>query len=382
MLPSNQLQTEIARFEAFLQADPANPHLLRELGERLHHAGRLDEALACFRQITALTPDSAIARSRIASVYLSQGQFGEASTALAELIAGGDTSPALQHNLGLALYYQDRYADAALAFQAAQAGGITDAANAKYLAHCLHHEGELDAAAAACEQWVQAADGPESKGYLSLLAFDQGERARAGALASAVLDEQPDSIDANAVAGSLALEEQQMDVASRCFARILSQRQDNGRAWLGMGLTYLHAEQHSQAIDAMSRASTCMPGHAGTLVALGWTRLNAGDAAGAEVEFRRAIGADRNFAETHGGLAAALVHLQRIDEAKQAITVANKLDARNFGAIYARAAMLKLDGEASLADRLVMRALQQSALEGTPSLSAQLARFLQMRGKI
>ncbi|HEX8611929.1 MAG TPA: tetratricopeptide repeat protein [Telluria sp.] len=378
---SDQLQAQTARFESFLSSDPDNVSLLTQLGDLYLQGGKLDQALAAFESVIALSPGAVVAHGRLATVYLALHRFGEAAATLQGLIDGGARDGALYHNLGLALYYQEHYADAAQAFTAAREHGIDNANNAKYLAHCLHHEGELDAANAACEHWASIANDADSNAYLSLVNFDLGDRARAGALAQQVLADDPDSVDANAVAGALALEKQDIDTASASFERILAQRTDNGRAWLGLGLTLMHKQNNADAIAAMTKASACMPGHAGTLIALGWAKLNADDAAGAEQAFREAVDADRNFAESHGGLAAALVVQHRLDEARQAMTLANKLDPANFGSVYTQAALLKLDGRAELADRLIERALRTSPVEGTPTLFEHLSTFLSMRPK-
>lgn len=376
MASNDQLQSNIRRFAAYLQADPDNQTLLLELGDLYHQAGESAEALTYLVRLLELDAGSLVAQSRIASVYLSQHRFAEAADILQSLAASGERSAALDHNRGIALFFQDRFSEAAGCFAAAREAGIDSAANAKFLAHCLHHEGDLDGASAACEAWVASDADPASRAYLSLLSFDQGDRERARVLSQQVLAEAPDSADANAVAGALALEDQDIDGAGGHFNTVLAQQPDNGRALLGLGLTLLHREDHPAAISAMRRASVNMPGNAGTAVALGWTLLTGGDLAGAEENFRVAIELDRSFAEAHGGLAAALVHLQRLDEAKQAIAVANKLDAANFGAVYAQAALLKLDNRSDLADRLIARALQQAPVAGGPTLLQGLSKLL------
>ena len=375
MASIEQLQAQIQRFAAFLQADPDNPSLLLELGDLYHQAGHPDDALVYLMRLLEVDPHSVVAQSRIASVFLSQHRFAEAGAILQGLADRGERSAALNHNLGIALFFQDRFEEAAIRFQAARDEGM-DGANAKFLAYCLHHGGDLEGASAACEAWVASDGGVASTAYLSLLSFDQGDRDRARRLAQEALAAEPDSVDANAVAGSLALEEQDIAGADVHFNRVLAQDPDNGRALLGAGLTLLHKDNHPAAIASLRKATDSMPGHSGTLVALGWSELTGGDPVGAEATFRRAIEADRGFAEAHGGLASALVHLQRLDEAKQAIDVANKLDRANFGAVYAVAALLKLDNRSDLADRLIARALQQAPVAGGPTLLEGLSRLL------
>ncbi len=381
MAPIEQLQNQIQRFSSFLQLDPDNTSLLLQMGELYHRAGKHEDALAYLVRLLELEPGSVAAQSRIASVYLSQHRFAEASAILEALAAAGERNAALDHNLGLALFFQERYEEAALRFAAARDAGLDSATNAKFLAYCLHHEGDLEGASAACEAWVAGDAGPDGRAYLALLSFDGGDRGRARELALQVLQEAPDSADANTVAGTLALEDQDIDGASAHFDKVLAQQPGNGRALLGHGLTLLHREDHPGAIAALSKASADMPGNSGTAVALGWTLLTGGKPAAAEIRFRIAIEDDRSFAEAHGGLASALVHLGRLDEARQAIVVANKLDRNNFGAVYAQAALLKLEDRSDLADRLIARALERAPVAGGPTLLQGLSKLLVPRAR-
>jgi tetratricopeptide (TPR) repeat protein len=381
MASIEQLQQQIQRFSAFLKVDPDNRSLLLEMGELYHRAGQYDDALAYLVRLLELEPGSVVAQSRIASVYLSQHRFAEASTILQALAASGERSAALEHNLGIALFFQERHEEAAVRFAAARDAGLDTPTNAKFLAYCLHHEGNLEGASAACEAWIAGDAGPAGRAYLSLLSFDAGDRERARDLALQVLADVPDNPDANAVAGSLALEDQDIDSANAHFTTVLAQQPDNGRALLGYGLTLLHREDHAGAVAALTRASDEMPGNAGTDVALGWTLLTGGDAAAAEIRFRIAIEHDRGFAEAHGGLASALVHLGRLDEARQAIAVASKLDRNNFGSVYAQAALLKLEQRSDLADRLIARALERAPVAGGPTLLEGLNKLLVPRVK-
>lgn len=379
MSTATDFTAKIQRFTTFLQADPDNTSLLLDLGDLQHQAGQFDAALASYGRAASLLPDASAATARIAAVYLSQHRFAEAAALFEGLLAQGEQSPALQHNLGIALFYQDRFEEAAQQFSAAAAGGLDAPANARYLANCLHHTGQMDEALQAAMQWHTQTESPDSQAYLSLLYFDQGDREQARANAEAALAAQPDSVEANAVRGSLALEDQDIATARASFDTVLTQRPDNGRAWLGKGLSQLYTEEQDDALASLAKAEACMPEHAGTIVALGWAQLTTGRHAEAEQSFRRAVEADRGFAEAHGGLAAALVHLNRLDEARQTVTVANRLDPANFGAVYAKAALLKLDGHGQLADRLISRALQQRPTADAPSLQEYLTTFVAQR---
>jgi tetratricopeptide (TPR) repeat protein len=373
------LQGKIARFESFLQDDPHNPDLLRELGELLHRAGQFDSALACFERLRALTPDTGHADSRIASVYLSQQRFHEAAIILADLTSREPDNPALHFNLGLAQYFQHQFAAACDSIRSAQAAGLHSSDAWKYLCHSLHQEGQLDEAIAACEQWLATAADTESRGYLALLAWDAGQRERALELANSVLTIQPENIDANAVIGAAALEQQDMPKASHCFQQILAKQPDHGRAWLGLGLGYLHEQQNTRAVDAISEATRQMPTHAGTMVTLGWANIIAHNAIAAETAFRHAIELDRNFAESHGGLAVALAHLKRFEEAAKVIKTADRINPANFGSIYAKALLLQAQGKPEAAQNLINMALTRSPAEGASPLIEHIRKYLAVR---
>ena len=366
-------ESKIQLFESYLKSDPANLDLMLELGDLYHQAGRLADALASFERALARAPGTVSARSRIASVYLTQHRFADAATVLSALIAAGESAPALFHNLGIALFYQDRFADAAESFAAAGANNPFNAANFKYLAYALHHEGRLADATDACEKWIAAENSPESLAYLSMLAFDGGKNDVAASLAQRVLATAPDNADANAIAGNLAIEEMEMLRAKACFERALARQPEHGRAWLGLGLVHLHEQHNDLAIAAIDKAVALMPTHAGTAVTLGWAKAIGQDAKGAEAAFRQAIEADRGFAEAHGGLAVALVELDRVAEAKQAIQIADKLNAANFGSVYAKSLLLKREGKDGLAGRLISKALDRSIVAGGKPITAYLA---------
>ncbi len=115
-----------------------------------------------------------------------------------------------------------------------------------------------------------------------------------------------------------------------------------------------------------------MPDNSGTIVALGWARLAARDARGAERTFRQAVAVDRNFAEAHGGLASTLALQARVDEAQQEVRVALRLDRAGFGASFARAVLLKIRGKEELAKELLAKVLQQAPAEGAQPLIEHL----------
>jgi tetratricopeptide (TPR) repeat protein len=366
------LKASIDKHESYIKADPHNAPLWVALGDLYHRAGRFEEAIASFERSLMEAPQASAAKSRIASVQISQHRFPEAEAMLRELLREEPQSAALAYNLGLAQFYQDKWREAQASFDRALSLGLKSRDSYAYLTRSLHHLGRTREAIESCEQWLAQSPDDQARAYLSLLEMDEGNMARAHELAQEVLARDPENLNASTVAGSYSVEQQDMDAAERFFNNVLRREPDSGRAWLGMGLVHLYQQKHAEAVAALEKAVQLMPAHAGTVVALGWARLAARDARGAERTFREAVAVDRNFAEAHGGLASALALQGRVDEARQAVRHARGLDRANFGGRFAQAVLLVIHGKKERAQELLANVLQQAPAKGAQPLIEHL----------
>lgn len=379
MQTGDNLEASIAQFESYIKADPNNHLLWLSVGDLYHRAGRFDEAIACYERCLIHAPGHPPARSGLASVMISQHRFDEAEKLLRGLVEQGDTNAAVLHNLGLALFYQDRWDQARQCFSDAATRGLRTPSTFAYLSRCCHHLGLMPEAIEACRTWSELATSGDSRGYLALLEMDNGNMAQASAVADEVLAEQPEQIDASVVAGTAAIERQNIGYARGRFSLVLQKQPNHPRAWLGIGLVHLFDGEHEQAIDALQRATRLMPTNAGTMVTLGWAQLVAKHVGAAEASFRQAIAIERNFSESHGGLATTLALSGRADEANEEIKVALRLDPRSFGAVFAKTIMLKMRGKERAATELLAKALQQSPAPDAPALIEHLLTYMNSR---
>jgi tetratricopeptide (TPR) repeat protein len=117
------------------------------------------------------------------------------------------------------------------------------------------------------------------------------------------------------------------------------------------------------ALAHFDNALATMPGHIGTWHGKAWAQLLSSDLPGAQRSFTSALDLDRNFAESHGGLAVALALLGRTEEALQHIERALRLDAFNLSGRYAQAI---LGGE--IRDLESFQALAKRLLRGQDGL--------------
>jgi Tfp pilus assembly protein PilF len=109
-----------------------------------------------------------------------------------------------------------------------------------------------------------------------------------------------------------------------------------------------------------------MPDHIGTWHGLGWTALFLHDLAGAQAAFQHALELDRNFGESHGGMAVVLARTGQRAAAEEAVEIALRLDRHGMAAHYARAV---LDGQAD--DSAQLQRLAARLLKARRSSRAQ-----------
>jgi len=102
-----------------------------------------------------------------------------------------------------------------------------------------------------------------------------------------------------------------------------------------------------------------MPNHIGTWHVLAWTQLLLADIDAAELSYNKAFELDRNFADSHGGL--ALIHALKgqTDFAEQSIKRALRLNPDCATAMYAKSILLHDIGDTETSEKLVQKLIQQ-----------------------
>ncbi len=350
----------IQRLLGFLEVDPGNITLRITIADLQHASGDFGAAETSFRMILDIQPGHAIARSRMAGVYLSQHRFDEAEAVLRGLEAAVQQVPAISHNIGLALVDQNKWPEALQALEAAAAAGLDDDENLTYQAYCLHHLGRTEEALAKATAALERSPGDRVEGYVSLLQMDAGDLKTASRTAARVLERDPQNVNANTVRGWWGLETQEIDDAEECIDRALAQEPNSPRLLLGKGLVQMYKQELPQSVATLERAVQGMPNSPGTWVTLGWAQIAAGDLPGAEKTFRDAIEIERSFGETHGGLASVLALAGRGDEARESIRKARGLDKEGFGVVFAMTVLLANAGKQEAATKLFGNLLLRS----------------------
>lgn len=376
-------QTANRRLEslrAFLQQDPRNEPLRADVFDAALAAGAFQEAGDVVTKALAEAPGNQDWRHREGMLLLARGEFHQAQEVYLELMAEAPTDFVFRFNLAFAQFAQGASADAAISIEPLleNGSGLADMAWPLWL-RCQHHlyrlEEGLEAFNAAAAHRLM---GAEAWGVASLMALDAERLKDARDWADQSLRANPEQIEALVTHGSLALGTQDANEAMAAFERALAHLPGDGRSRSGTGFAFMLRGEFPLAMQAFRQALEAMPTHIGTWIGLGWCEFLAGDLPVARKAFEQALELDRNFAESHGGLAVVLAGQGLETEARAEVAIALKLDPIGLSARYAEALM---NGEASnpeafqrFAHRVLAKLPSKAGLPGQTLADAVLRR--------
>lgn len=371
----------LERLEGFLRQDPRNNALLIDAFETALACGEWARAEFHLKHAQALQLDVLAWQLREGDFWLAQQDYEQALTVLESLNAVPNPPPGfrdvLLHNLAYIDLKRDRLVDCierlapALEAQSAQASdpasvdgtqpSVAVRALQQLWLRALHREGQFDRAMA----WSVDAEqkgriDPQAAGVASLIAIDAenfaaAQRWAALSLADGSPNDRPtETLVAQA---SLALAARDAEQASNFADAALQRHPGDGRALSTKGFAALLGNDLRGAMDAFQRALAVMGEHIGTWHGLGWTQILSGQLPEARATFETALELDRNFAESHGGLAVVLAMQSEPEQAHEHAELALRLDKGNVSGRYAQALLSGDVKDANDLQRLARRLL-------------------------
>jgi Flp pilus assembly protein TadD len=144
---------------------------------------------------------------------------------------------------------------------------------------------------------------------------------------------------------------------------------------MGLGITALLDNDLGAAHDHLEATVKAMPGHLGSWNMLGWIHLLNNDLESARTAFEKANSIDRNFAETHGGLAIVAALGGDWDKATTLTDTALRLAPDSLAGRYAQSLIVAHRGRPEQAAKMVETLLEKTAAPGGGSLKEMLQRF-------
>lgn len=365
------------RLLGFLAQDPGNTQLLAEIVDSDLALGLLGDAETHLKQGFELAPENPHFQFQQAALALRSGAVDEAERLFRTLFYDrGIDAPGIRYSLAYTLVLKGQYLEARPLLEPI-AGNPEAPGATSLLVRCLHFLGELEEAIALAEKHIaEHSDDAGMMGALSLLYTDMDNLAKAGEWAAHALAIDPENADGLLTQGTVDLGQENTATAIVSFQRALARNPTSGRAWVGLGLSEMLNLDLEKAKQHLAQATQHMPTHIGTWHAMAWNQIFTSDIPGAKASFLKSLELDRNFAETHGGLAVIAVLEDHPDDAEQAIKVALKLDPQCYSALYAKTLLLDRAGHGKVAAKMIEGVLTTTAVPGGGTLADMLKRVV------
>lgn len=369
--------SRLNRLEGFLREDPSNQTLLIDAFEMALACSQWDRANFHLQHGLSLQAEKLAWALREGDYWLAQKDYAHARLVLEALYAMADVPTefleVVLHNLAYIDFRQENYGDCVARLAAhmekdvavgADTSSVQSALNQLWL-RALHHAGELERALtwALGQEENQRLDW-RAAGVVSLIALDASNLELAQRWANLALENGgPDDRQLEAVVtqSSLALAARDAKRAKQLANEALQISPNAGRAWSARAFAELLAGAFPDAIASFARALQTMPAHIGTWHGQGWTQVLQKNLDAAQISFETALEMDRNFAESHGGLAVVLALKGQAEPAKKHIELAIRLDGDNLSGRYAQAILSGEARDAASLQRIAKRLLGSRA---------------------
>lgn len=377
---ASQHQSRIARLREYLAQDPGNVNLLLEIADLSIPEGDLAGAREAASTALQAVPGNAYARSLLSTIALAQQNWSEAIEIGLGLLADGHNVPPVRYNLGRALLFAGRHAEASAHLEPLVGRSDVPHDAIQLAIRARHYQGDIEAAVALAKTHLERhpADNVVA-GMLSLLYIDADDLPAAQALAEQTLRENPGSLDALLAAGTARLGFEDDAGADQAFDAALALRADNGRAWSGKAVAKLLRLDLAGARADFERSVRVSPEHIGSWIALAWVQYLSNDVDAAEASFNQALTLDDTFSESQGGM--ALIAAARGDwaAAERAVKTALRLDPQSFTGRYVQSLQLKRSGREARAQQIIDTAMKDFQVPGGGSLAEMMVRVTARR---
>ena len=368
----------LGHLKALLQSDPTNARLARECVDLALASGDYDFVLNRTTRVLESSPQDAHAAFDRASALIGKRDYASAIEALRALLEHQPALAAARVNLGLCHYARKEYGSARIALMEAYKAGDRSADVVRLLVSSCHCLGLMDEAVALANENPRPTPmGAGVAGVYALAYLDANSMPQAAKWAARALAANPDSIDGLVVQGTVNAARMHVAHAREDFERALQLDSRNGRAWIGLGTLALMDRDFKLAQSHLRRGLEALPDHIGSWHVLAWAHVMCSELDAAGEIFERTLEMNRNFAETHGGLASVAALRGQTQAAERAIATALRLDANCLSARFAQSVLLTRAG-----DPQAGRTLVRTTLTGlSPQDGSLLSRIIEQAAR-
>jgi tetratricopeptide (TPR) repeat protein len=316
LLSQGRIDEAIARYREFVATDPDAAEGHNNLGVALMQAGRVDEAIASFQRSIALRPDAPKTLDNLGLALMRQGQFANAVPPLQEAIRRQPDNPETHEHLGQALMQSGRIDEGFASLQRA----ITlqpDRAEAHHdFGVALMQAGRFPDAVASLRRADELQPGSmETLNNLGVALMRAGRVAEAVAPLQHAVDLAPDSSEARDNFGQALMQSGRFEDAVAAFERAVALQPDSPAALNSLGVALMQAGRFEPAVAALRKVVALRPDSPQSHDNLGVALMRTQRVDEALVSFHRAVLVGPNDPDAHGTLGQALLQAGRVKDA-------------------------------------------------------------------
>jgi tetratricopeptide (TPR) repeat protein len=375
--------TRLDKLLGYLASDPDNVLLLMEAGDLAMLLTDWERAKELVEKVLSLSPNDAVSQYRLAVIFIQTGQAQNSVPLTQALLDSGEMHSAVRfaHAQGLALI--GRYEEAQFILESLLSEADSFKEFGPLYIRVLHHLGKVeDALTYANGYQASHPNDATTQGMMSLLYLDNNDIEQAAKLSQQALQINPNNLDAQVTAGSVALAYEEEEKAKDFFEKALATQPNNGRAWVGKGLISMLAADLNTAKADFEKAIEFMPTHLGSYNTLAWIQILQKDYQGAKATLEKSLEKDDTFGETHGGLAVIAAMQNRWEDAKRLSEIAVRLQSDSFSGQFARSLVLNHRGHSDKAQALVDSMFTNFQTPKGGNLKQALQRFVTKRNAL
>lgn len=335
------------------QSDRNNLPLTVDLIDELLASQQLSECEKVFSMVADELRNSPEVRAKYIELLLRQNQMQQALDKSSELCEQTKNHPVALHYLALSRYLNGDL-DGVLSLS--ENTKLTEQTTI-LLARAHYHNGALDNAMSL----VSAIELPEAVGLSAMLHYDTNEIEKALNCAEKALTISDSQMDALLAKASCLVNLQQVNAAKPFINKAIEVQPKSGRALSVRGQIELFETHVDEAIATFSEAVKYMPDHIGTWHLLAWSHYLKNDWSQAKEAFDQAMNIDRNFADTHGGLAVIAAMQEDMARATELAKKALRLNPGSYSGLYASAIIAEQSNNNHEAEQIIAGIMASSS---------------------
>jgi predicted O-linked N-acetylglucosamine transferase (SPINDLY family) len=313
---AGRLQQAEALYRQILAAEPNHPDTLHFLGMLAHQVGKSDIGVELINQALFHRPDYIEAYINLGNAYRDQGKLDNAISSYQRALTLKPDFADAHFNLGNALRDQGKLEEAIASYRQALTLQPDDVEAYINLGNTLRDQGRLEEAIVSFQQALSVnPDFIEAHNNLGNTLKDQGKLDEAVTSYRRALSLKPDYAEAHYNLGNALRDQGKLDEAVISYRQVLTLQPDYAEAYINLGNTLRDQGKLDEAVTSYRRAFSLKPDYAEAHYNLGTVLKDQGKLKEAVASYRRALTLKPDYAEAHNNLGNALKDQGKLDEA-------------------------------------------------------------------